>query len=296
MIAIGRNLTTPGIHGNKSGMKSQDTDAFPRVDLPQVHTIGLMQFDPIWAQRMHRNQTAEILYIVKGSMNLVFEKISYSAQAGDILVVPPATRHRDEFDTDKGIGIFYCSFSWSLSRKFFKSVTNDKLSKLSPLCRNSIADIFGQITADLAGGSDADLLVTRARVLTILLTVLRELTMPNIPDTKENPPRLRRRQILQQSTDYLNQHYAEHISLDDIADAIDISPYYLSHVFSEETGLSLFSRLTDLRMEKAAEFLRSGKLNVSQVAHQVGYDSANYFSKVFRKHFKCSPSQFASKT
>ena len=92
-------------------MKSSKTVSFSLATLPQVHTIGLMQFDPVWAERMHRNNFAEILYIRGGAMELVFEDSSFSASAGDILFVPPQTLHRDEFDIEKQLEIFYCSFS-----------------------------------------------------------------------------------------------------------------------------------------------------------------------------------------
>ena len=179
-------------------------------------------------------------------------------------------------------------------KKFFRVVDNHSLKNLSPRFRNDIANVFVRISADLAGGRETDMLVTRARILTILLTVLHETALQDMPAAEDNSIAARRRQILCQAKDYLDLHYAQCISLDHVAEAIDISSYYLSHVFSEESGFSLFTYLTNLRMEKAANLLRAGKLNVSQVANSVGFNDANYFAKVFRKHYNCSPSQFAS--
>lgn len=276
-------------------MKRDDANVFSSAELPQVHCIGLMQFDPMWAMRMHTNQSAEILYMVKGSMNLVLENTSYKASVGDILVVPPRTPHRDHFDTETGVEIFYCSFSWSLCRTYLQTVTNDRLAQLSESCRKSTADMFRQISTDLAGGSDTDLLVTRSRILTLLLTVLRDVSSQTLTIRESDATTTRRKEILDQAKEYLATHYRQCVSLDEVADAIDISPYYLSHVFSEESGLSLFSHLTTIRMKKAAELLQARSLNVSEVAYEVGYESPNYFSKVFRKHFGCSPTSFLKK-
>ena len=89
--------------------------------------------------------------------------------------------------------------------------------------------------------------------------------------------------------EYLVERFTECVSLEDVAGALRVSPYYLSHVFSEESDFSLFSYLTSLRMARAEELLAEGLLNVSEVAYAVGYESPNYFSKVFRAHFGAAP-------
>jgi two-component system response regulator YesN len=91
---------------------------------------------------------------------------------------------------------------------------------------------------------------------------------------------------------YLAEHYTHPITLEEIAAAVGVSAFHLSHVFSEESEFSLFAYLTALRLEKARELLQAGGHNVSEVAAAVGYESSNYFSKVFRKHFGRPPSEF----
>ena len=67
------------------------------------------------------------------------------------------------------------------------------------------------------------------------------------------------------------------MTLDGIARALNVSPFHLSHVFSEESFYPLFKYLSRLRMEKARALLAGGRLNVSEVARAVGYDDCNYF-------------------
>ncbi|HPS52301.1 MAG TPA: AraC family transcriptional regulator [Phycisphaerae bacterium] len=267
---------------------------FAHAYLPEIRTLGLMQFDPIWAQRMHETSIFEILHIHKGKVKLIFENISFDAGEGDILLVPPKTLHRDSFDIDKGVEILFCSFSWVLSKQYLNIVNIEKVNSTKLKCRNQLGSIFSNIIMDLHGGTEFDMLLTRSRILTILLTILRETVVSQSPATdKKDISHIRRMKIFKQAMDYLNMNYAKCVSLDEIADSINISPYYLSHIFSEESGLTLFSYLTNLRMNKAGEFLKSGKLTISEIAYKVGYENANYFSKVFRKHFNCSPTDFA---
>jgi AraC-like DNA-binding protein len=82
------------------------------------------------------------------------------------------------------------------------------------------------------------------------------------------------------------------LSLDEISKKVGCSPFYLSRTFSKETGLSIPQYIRSLRMEKAAELLRSGKYNVTETAIAVGYNSLSHFSKVFCEVFGKCPCVF----
>ena len=66
----------------------------------------------------------------------------------------------------------------------------------------------------------------------------------------------------------------------------------LAHIFSKESGFTLSSFLTQVRMQKAAELLSDPAAQVAEVAYAVGYEDANYFSKAFRRHFGYSPTRY----
>lgn len=78
-------------------------------------------------------------------------------------------------------------------------------------------------------------------------------------------------------------------SLEEIGRRVGCSHFYLSRVFSQEMGKPIFQYLRDLRMEKAAELLREGRLNVTQVALEVGYSSPSHFSTAFHEVYGCCP-------
>jgi AraC family transcriptional regulator len=70
------------------------------------------------------------------------------------------------------------------------------------------------------------------------------------------------------------------------------SPFYLSRIFSEHTGLTISRYLRNLRLERAAELLRSGRSNVTEAAIAVGYSSLSHFSKAFAEMFGVCPCVF----
>ena len=149
-----------------------------------------------------------------------------------------------------------------------------------------------QLRQNLREEDTEDQLLARARLLTLLLT-MRHTVLGHAVSAGQRaeagPGNKRRRALMLQARRYLAEHYSGPVCLEDIAHALNISTYYLSHVFSEENDFSLFTYLTTLRMERARELLQAGRLNVSEVARAVGYENSNYFSKVFRKHFARPP-------
>jgi len=73
-------------------------------------------------------------------------------------------------------------------------------------------------------------------------------------------------------------------TLDQLAGSVGCSPFYLSRLFSRETGMTLSRYLRHLRLERAAELLRTGRYNVTEAAMEVGYSSLSHFSKAFTAH------------
>jgi AraC family transcriptional regulator len=87
----------------------------------------------------------------------------------------------------------------------------------------------------------------------------------------------------------LKQDLANPPSLEELGRKIGCSHFYLSRIFSNHTGQTITQYLRQLRMEKAAELLRSGEYNVTEAAMEVGYESPSHFSQAFHETFGCCP-------
>src|SRR5262249_43065869 len=77
-----------------------------------------------------------------------------------------------------------------------------------------------------------------------------------------------------------------------IGRAVGCSPFYLSRIFSKAMGMTIPQFLRQLRMERAAELLRSGKYNVTEAALEVGYSSISHFSQAFCQTIGCCPNLY----
>lgn len=99
--------------------------------------------------------------------------------------------------------------------------------------------------------------------------------------------------IVQQAKDYINENYSDsELSLEDICTRLHVSTTYFSALFKKETGSSYISYLTDIRMRRAAELLRTTDWKTYIIAEKVGYAEPNYFGYVFKKQFGMSPAKY----
>ena len=99
--------------------------------------------------------------------------------------------------------------------------------------------------------------------------------------------------MLQQVRDYIDQHYMDpNLSLNEVAGQVSLSPSHFSTVFSQETGQTFKEHLTEVRIRRAKELLRSTTLRSFEISYQIGYSDPHYFSYVFRKHTGLSPKEY----
>lgn len=106
----------------------------------------------------------------------------------------------------------------------------------------------------------------------------------------------RQRRVAQERVQHvielLKNNLAEPPDLLELGKRAGCSPFYLSRTFSQELGMTIPQYLRQLRMERAAELLRSGKYNVTEAALEVGYSSMSHFSHAFCQTMGCCPNLY----
>lgn len=88
---------------------------------------------------------------------------------------------------------------------------------------------------------------------------------------------------------YMSSHYKEPLAVSDITTSLHISESYLSRIFKQDTGSSVISYLSLIRMNEAKRLLRNSDFKIYEIAVSVGFTSSQYFSKVFSKYVGISP-------
>ena len=101
------------------------------------------------------------------------------------------------------------------------------------------------------------------------------------------------RSILKTAVDFIDSHYMdEEISLNTVANVANVSSNHFSALFSQNMGQTFIEYLTTLRMNKAKELLRCTGMRSSEIAGEIGYKDAHYFSYLFKKTQGMTPTQY----
>ncbi len=97
---------------------------------------------------------------------------------------------------------------------------------------------------------------------------------------------------VEKSLDYIQSHYNQNLSLEEICMHVAVSKNYFCYLFKREVGQSLWNYLTKIRLEQAKKLLEETDMKTYEISFEVGYDNPNYFSKVFRKYCNLSPNEY----
>jgi two-component system response regulator YesN len=97
---------------------------------------------------------------------------------------------------------------------------------------------------------------------------------------------------IREALDYIAANYRHDLSLNEVSDKIRITPSYLSRLFRDETGMSFVEYLNHFRVQKAKKFIENGERKMKSLYEKVGFNSYNYFFKVFKELTGCTPMEY----
>ncbi len=99
--------------------------------------------------------------------------------------------------------------------------------------------------------------------------------------------------LIEQAKEYMHLKFAmSDLTLDKVASTVNVSPNYFSSLFNQETGMTFIEYLTDIRMDKAKDYLRCSGRKITEIGFLVGYQDSHYFSYIFKKTQNCTPSEY----
>jgi len=94
--------------------------------------------------------------------------------------------------------------------------------------------------------------------------------------------------------DHVRAHLSESISIETLAELVELSPFHFSRVFKQATGMTPLQFVTRERMLQAQQLIRETSRTLIEIALEVGYTSPSHFAKVFRRTVSMPPTQFRS--
>ena len=112
--------------------------------------------------------------------------------------------------------------------------------------------------------------------------------------TKFVPANLQELERLEKMLNYLNIHFTEVISLQDLADQVHLSREVCCRLFKKMTGKTITGYLEEYRVNKSFSLVQSGQYSMTQITEMVGFSNPSRFASAFRKRFGCNPGEYNS--
>lgn len=259
--------------------------------IPLIKSIGKSIFDPVWASEFHAGDNTEILHIVKGKAEFLTEEYSISCREGDTIYVPSQLLHKDVFAPGSYFETYVVHMDWEDEEEFLKEYHPTQLIPTDPDTRRDIRKGFERMfrdhQKDIPGCDD----FMGVQMLWIISAMCRD-NLVEVSSAREEAGHSRRVMIMEEARRIILERYNRSVTLETIAAELNISTFYLSRVFSRESGFTLSDYLIYVRLEKAAEMLAEPRLNISEIARAVGFKDSRYFSQVFKSHYGVSPKAY----
>ena len=98
--------------------------------------------------------------------------------------------------------------------------------------------------------------------------------------------------LMEKVIKYIEHNYTKNITLNDVAENINMSYHYFSKFFKDSMGKNFSDYITDLRINKSKELLKHNNLSIKEICFSIGYSDPNYFSKAFKKITGISPTEY----
>ncbi|HFE9685513.1 AraC family transcriptional regulator [Clostridium perfringens] len=250
-----------------------------------VDECGIEQGIPGLGYNYEVLKNAVIHYVTKGYGTFKFNGKVYNLKQGDIFILLKGMQVEYVASIDDPWEYYWIGFSGSNANEYLNrtSITDscvancEENSKIPQIILNmcEISKTYNPSRSD-------DILLLK-ELYSLLYALIEEFPKPFEYKDKELHT------YIQDALNFINSNYMHSITVQEIADYVNLSRSYLYKMFIKNLGISPQRYLINLRMYKATLLLKGTKLPIGEVASSVGYSDSLLFSKTFSKHFSISP-------
>lgn len=252
----------------------------------------------------HCHDFIEIVIILKGKGHFIIDDRDYSVEEGNIIILNPGSYHRSipVLNTVRPFTECYLAFTdvefHNCPKNHFPLFRGyEIITKLPETNKKTLFSLCDSIALELDSQEAGRYFMLKSYLIQALCLLERFQMQTQADEKKKEAAAARyefksvnKKYVIQQITKYMEEHYHEKISLDQIAANMYLSSFYISKLFKSETGDTPINFLISLRMQKAKALLdEDPECSIKSAAAAVGYDDAYHFSKLFKKYYGISP-------
>ncbi|WP_249596782.1 AraC family transcriptional regulator [Peribacillus frigoritolerans] len=259
---------------------------------PFIHNAGIkhVKEGETFFKAMHNHpECAEILLILEGEGTYSIDGISYKVEPQSIVIYNQGVWHEERAVSNKPHKMLYAAFSnFKVEGLPDGHLVSKNVSPIAPIENFLlIEELFKELVKESESTDFESNWVARNLVGALLGLILRNIYKRG--STKKNS---NKHKIIGEVKHYIQENYHQNITLEELAKISYISPYYLSHLFKELTGITPFQYLMQYRIEVSKHLLINSNSTINQISYQVGYQSETHFQNLFKKIVGVTPGKY----
>ncbi len=229
----------------------------------------------------HLHISAEIIFVENGVATLTIGSLDYSIKAGDYAFILPNTLH-SVIPAEDGTSVYIINCKQEVIPDIIRRLAG--LRPASPVLHAmDVPELLSYAVSALTTERDKYISHSLANLIANIVTA--NLRFAEIRDSVTSD-------LTNRILTYLGIHFREPISLDQLAEVMNVSRFHLSHIFSGKLGIGFKEYLNNLRVECAKNLLRSTDTAISDVCTEAGFENQRTFNRVFREMTGASPRDY----
>ena len=249
--------------------------------------LGFFHYEPGYYLKRSKYDSFLLMHIKSGICTININEKNYMAEKDQIVLLDCYRPHEyGNLGTDI-LEISWLHFDGPLAREYYDLITSTQGNILIPRNLYQFAHNMEKML-NLYRSSSPIRESSISGYITQMLTELLNIRTDSVRESSRSG-------MVENALAYINEHFAEPVSLNMIAKNANLSPYYFTRVFTAETGFTPYQYLIATRLNSAKFLLKTPGISVKEIAFSSGFNSESSFCSTFRKWENMTPSEYRSR-
>lgn len=256
-------------------------------------------------ETFHSHLGLEVLFIHQGKGTMILDNVSYDIKPGMLCFFQPCQLHHLTLEYDdlpcfeRSLAIFeppvFESYfeQWPALRDFYHLIYAGRLPFpcLYDVDDPSLDNAFKSMHDRLPFLSETEKYEEVSLFLVALFRSLKQIWDARKERSATPPPRRKHHQV-EHILHWIETNYASPFRLQELAKSLHLSPYHVSHLFKEATGVSITEYIATRRVHQSVQLLSTTNKPISLIAEEIGLTNCSYFCKLFKSRMGVTPHQY----
>lgn len=277
--------------------QSNDFKGFTLSAPYSILTYDKLQYEKDWESILHTHPYSEMLIVTNGHGFFTNGAKRTHIKCGHVVITNkfiPHTEFPYNADADyKSMEYAVLSLQnicFYIGNDYTKNTEESLILDMTSIW-NQIANCLQKLDNEIEHKQPYWEILCKSIMDELIVIIMREAHLNNFYYDNEQPAQ-KIISAIKKTKHFMERHYQDKITLEDLANKVFLNKYYLSHSFKKYEGISPMQYLTQVRIKKAQSLLNSTDFSIMDIAMQTGFTSAANFCKIFKYNIGYSPLQY----